>query len=78
MEAERDHMDRMETFRHSGARHGTPRPTFEELPLDNAFADGGWRVLARESSRFVDDFSDESQDLMVRSKLRSLKMEVAA
>ncbi len=63
---------------HSGIRHGAPRPTFEELPLDKAFADGGWRILARESSLFVEEFSEDPQELMVRRELKSFGMELAA
>ncbi len=63
---------------HSGIRHGTPRPTFEELPLDKAFADGGWRILSRESSQLAELFSDDPRDLAVRRELRSLGMESAA
>lgn len=62
---------------HPGIRHGTPRPTFEELPLDKAFADGGWRVLARESSLLAEVFSEDPQDLAVRRELKSLRMELA-
>ena len=63
---------------HSGARHGNPRPTFEELPLDEAFADGGWRVLERESIHLTEIFFDEPQDMIVRKKLKFLGMELAA
>ena len=63
---------------HLGIRHGTPRPTFEELPLDKAFADGGWRVLARESSLLVEMFSEDPRDMTVRRDLSSLGMELAA
>ena len=63
---------------HSGVRHGAPRPTFEELPLDKAFADGGWRILARESSLLAEMFSEDPRDMTVRRKLKSLGMELAA
>ena len=42
------------------ARQGTPRPTFEELPLDKAFGDGGWRVMERESRRMAQLYDDET------------------
>ena len=42
------------------ARQGTPRPTFEELPLDKAFDDGGWRVMERESRRMAQLYDDET------------------
>ena len=41
------------------ARQGTPRPTFEELPLDQAFNDGGWRVMAYESRRMAQLYHEE-------------------
>ena len=63
---------------HSGIRHGTPRPTFEELPLDKAFADGGWRILAREYSLFVEVYSEDPRNLTVGRELKSLGMELAA
>ncbi len=63
---------------YSGIRHGAPRPTFEELPLDKAFADGGWRILSRESNQFAELYSEDPRDLTVRRKLRSLGMELAA
>lgn len=41
------------------ARQGTQRPMFEELPLDRAFSDGGWRVMEHESRRMAQLYGDE-------------------
>jgi hypothetical protein len=56
----------------------TQRATFDELPLDEAFADGGWRVMRRESNWMNDIYSDEPSDPRVANKLKSLTMEMAA
>ena len=57
---------------------GTQRATFEELPLDKAFADGGWNVMRRESNWVNEIFSDELADPRITHNLKSLTMEMAA
>lgn len=61
-----------------GARQGSPRPTFEELPLDKAFADGGWRIMKRESLRLRELYTEEPEDTDIRSTLKTFGMELAA
>ena len=58
--------------------HRDQRPKFDELPLDKVFADGGWRILAREPNLLGDVFDDEHQDPTMRHKLKSLGLELAA
>jgi len=36
------------------------RPSTEELPLDNAFADGGWRLLAGNRAYTSDEFDEDA------------------
>ena len=36
------------------------RPSIDELPLDKAFADGGWRIMARDRAYNSDQFEDDS------------------
>jgi hypothetical protein len=35
------------------------RPSVDELPLDKAFADGGWRIMARHRAYNPDQFEDD-------------------
>ena len=35
------------------------RPSSDQLPLDEAFADGGWRVMARDRAYSPDQFEDD-------------------
>ena len=56
----------------------TPRPTFDELPVDKAMADGGWRVMRRESNWVGPIFSEEPEEHRDQHGLRSLTMELEA
>jgi hypothetical protein len=44
------------------------RLSIDELPLDKAFADGGWRIMARERVSGSDHFED---DLCISARARS-------
>lgn len=35
------------------------RPSHDQLPLDQAFADGGWRIMARDRAYNSDQFEDD-------------------
>ena len=35
------------------------RPSMDQLPLDEAFADGGWRMMARDRAYDTDHFEDD-------------------
>jgi hypothetical protein len=35
------------------------RPSIDELPLDKAFADGGWRIMARDRAYTLDQFEED-------------------
>ena len=35
------------------------RSSIDELPLDKAFADGGWRIMARDRAHGLDHFEDD-------------------
>jgi hypothetical protein len=35
------------------------RPSYDELPLDQAFADGGWRIMARDRAYDREQFEDD-------------------
>jgi hypothetical protein len=62
----------------SFVRLAEARPTFDELPLDLAFADGGWRVMKRESNWVSGLYSEDLQDQKVNRRLKHLGMELAA
>jgi hypothetical protein len=36
------------------------RPSHDQLPLDQAFADGGWRILARDRAYSPEQFDDDA------------------
>ena len=57
------------------ARQGAPRPTFEELPLDKALNDGGWRVMEHESRRMAQLYHDEPASRFYRAELAHLGVE---
>jgi hypothetical protein len=53
------------------------RPAFDQVPLDIAFADGGWRILARERRWRMEPDSDD--EIRLRGAyLNRRKMELAA
>jgi hypothetical protein len=35
------------------------RPSHDQLPLDEAFADGGWRIMARDRLYTLEHFEDD-------------------
>jgi hypothetical protein len=35
------------------------RPSHDQLPLDQAFADGGWRIMARDRAYGHEQFNDD-------------------
>ena len=35
------------------------RSSIDQLPLDEAFADGGWRIMARDRAYNLDQFEDD-------------------
>ena len=35
------------------------RPSMDQLPLDEAFADGGWRMMARDRAYDTEHFEDD-------------------
>jgi hypothetical protein len=35
------------------------RPSYDQLPLDEAFADGGWRIMARDRAYNHEQFEDD-------------------
>jgi hypothetical protein len=49
-------------------------PSFDELPLDAAFADGGWRILARERRWGIEaDYDDDVRLKTVNINLRKMR-----
>jgi len=45
------------------------RPSYDQLPLDEAFADGGWKIMARDRAYTLDDIEDD-QCLSARTMTR--------
>ena len=54
------------------------KPSFEQLPLDKAFEDGGWRVLDREATWVGELLDDESRTRPMTSGLNPISMGYAA
>jgi len=55
-----------------------PRPTREELPVDEAISDGGWRLLSQESNIINATFGGEEFDVHKRAKLNEYGIGIAA
>ena len=72
----------VDLYETDGAAHGAnfreQRPTFDELPVDVAIADGGWRVMARETSILHAEFGGEEIDVRKQMNLRNYGLEMAA
>jgi len=65
-------------FAASGADVYEPRATVDERPLDMAIADGGWKVLARESAWLQRIDGDDTQSNRTKMRLRNYGLEMAA
>lgn len=52
------------------------RPTFDQVPLDEAFADGGWRIMETEPSWIVDTWDDNPGVPVANAK--TVKVELVA
>jgi hypothetical protein len=55
-----------------------PRPTREELPVDEAISDGGWRLLSQEGSIINATFGGEEIDACKRAKLHEYGVGIGA
>ncbi len=54
------------------------RPSHDQLPLDEAFADGGWRIMARDHACNLEQFEDEPcVTTIAKSKLDRLMKRAA-
>ena len=62
----------------TGAQIHGPRPNFDELPVDQIIADGGWKVLAREGTWINDIDGDDTLSVCARDQLNNYGMEIAA
>jgi hypothetical protein len=62
----------------TGARLQTARATFNERPVDEVIADGGWRVLSREFSWVNQIDGDDTLSVCGISQLRNYGLEMAA
>jgi hypothetical protein len=61
-----------------GAKLQSPRYTFEERPVDDAMADGGWRVLCREASWMNRVNGDDNPSFADRAKMKEYGMRLVA
>jgi len=61
-----------------GASIQEQRATFDELPVDVALADGGWRVLSREKSILHAEFGGEEIDVLKQMALKNYGLGIAA
>jgi hypothetical protein len=61
-----------------GASINEQRATFDELPLDVAMADGGWRVLSRERSILHAEFGGDDMDIVGQMKIKNYGLGIAA
>ena len=62
----------------TGARLQGSRPIFDEKPVDQIMADGGWRVLAREGNWINEIDGDDTLSVCAREQLNNYGMEMAA
>ena len=62
----------------TGAKLQSPRYTFEERPVDDAMADGGWRVLCREASWMSRINGDDSPGFAERARMKDLGVRMFA
>ena len=62
----------------TGARPQNPRATFDERPVDEVFADGGWKILAREVSWLREIEGDDALSVGARTQLHDYGLEMAA
>lgn len=53
------------------------RPAYDQMPLDTAFADGGWRIMEREPSWVAETFWDDDPRFAA-ANANVLKVELAA
>ncbi len=53
------------------------RPAFDQVPLDRAFADGGWRIMARER-RWRTEADDDDEGRFMAANANRRRMELAA
>lgn len=61
-----------------GAQITEQRDTFDELPIDQALADGGWKVLNREREIVRAVFDGGDNYSQHHSQYQPIKMDVAA
>ena len=54
------------------------RATFDELPVDEAMADGGWRLFNRERDIVRALFDGEDAFVQRKSRYQSIELELAA
>jgi hypothetical protein len=52
-------------------------PALDQVPLDRAFSDGGWRVMQRESKWVANTYRDDDPALLP-SYSRIMKLELAS
>jgi hypothetical protein len=53
------------------------QPAYDQMPLDKAFADGGWRIMERESSWVAETFWDDDPRFAA-ADANVVKVELAA
>lgn len=62
----------------SGARIQEQRATFDELPVDQAIADGGWKVLNRESEVIRATFGGDDIWVGIKPRYQPIEWDLAA
>ena len=62
----------------TGARLQNPRATFYERPGDEVIADGGWKLLSRDSSWLREIGGDDALSVRARAQLHDCGLEMAA
>ena len=60
----------------TGAKPINPRPTFDERPVDEVIADGGWKLLSREWRG--EKYGDDTLSVRARTQLNGYGLEMAA
>jgi hypothetical protein len=71
-----DLFEENKSFNNFGLRE--QRATFDEMPVDVAFSDGGWKVLSKVTPMGLNMFDSEIPAGYTKMKLKEYGLEIAA
>jgi hypothetical protein len=62
----------------TGVKPKNTRPTFDELPVDKAMEDGGWKLLSNEPSWLREANDEDTYSVRARREIYGFRVEMAA